>query len=102
VNMLPDHTLPDLRRTGATPPDPADILDAPDDALVCHCDGVTKAKVLRAIKEGARSLQDVEEMTGACRTKRCTHLSPRKRCCAAEIKALLRQAATERTSTPVS
>jgi NAD(P)H-nitrite reductase large subunit len=96
VSMPPDNSFPDLRGKGTTPPDPADILDAPDDALVCHCDGVTKAKVLRAIKSGARSLQEVEEMTGACRTKRCIHLSPRKRCCAAEIKALLRQAAAER------
>lgn len=71
--------------------DPQDILQAPDDALVCFCDQVTKKKVLKAMAAGARSLQDVEEVTGACRTKRCKELSPRKRCCSLEIKALLEQ-----------
>ncbi|MDR1509527.1 MAG: (2Fe-2S)-binding protein [Synergistaceae bacterium] len=44
--------------------------DAPISRVICHCDGVTKEDIIFAINDGARSLEDIARMTGACRNSR--------------------------------
>ena len=56
-----------------------DILQAPDEELVCYCSGISKGQIKEAIQKGARSLQDIKEVTGACTISRCKELNPRKR-----------------------
>jgi len=56
-----------------------DIRLAPESEPVCHCAKVSKADILKAIKDGAKTLSDIKEMTGACKKARCRQMSPRKR-----------------------
>ncbi|GKT07802.1 (2Fe-2S)-binding protein [Desulforhabdus sp. TSK] len=55
------------------------ILTAPSEEVVCYCAGVIKGQILQAMREGARSLQDVKATTGACTVERCKELNPRRR-----------------------
>lgn len=66
-----------------------DILVAPDDEPVCWCSMVSKETILQAKRQGAATLEQIREETGACTIGRCTELSPRGRCCSKEIMALL-------------
>lgn len=70
------------------------ILDAPIDETVCWCSSVSKQAILNAIERGARSMDDIRKMTGACTLGRCKELSPRGRCCSKEIRMLLDAANT--------
>ncbi len=65
------------------------ILEAPLDELVCWCNSVSKRSIQDAIQNGARDMDDIRRMTGACTQGRCKDLSPRGRCCSKEIKLLL-------------
>lgn len=56
-----------------------DIRNAPETETVCYCSDVTKAEILNAMDNGARSLADIKEVTGACIQGRCKELSPRGR-----------------------
>ncbi len=55
------------------------ILEAPLNEVACYCSNVSKGQILEAIWAGARSLQDIKAMTGACIIGRCKELSPRGR-----------------------
>lgn len=65
------------------------ILEAPDDETVCWCSGVNKRTILEAIRNGARNMDGMRRMTGACTLGRCKEMSPRGRCCSKEIMKLL-------------
>jgi NAD(P)H-nitrite reductase large subunit len=65
------------------------VLDAPCDETVCWCSGVSKGVILEAKAHGARSMDDIRRVTGACTLGRCKELSPRGRCCSKEIMQLL-------------
>lgn len=59
------------------------------DRIVCFCREVTEGAILKAIREGARTLQDIRRTTGACTGSECVRLHPEGRCCAPDIIALL-------------
>ncbi|HBA70682.1 MAG: hypothetical protein A2X82_18420 [Geobacteraceae bacterium GWC2_55_20] len=59
------------------------------DETVCWCSGVSKATILEAKRNGARDMDDIRRISGACTVGRCKDLSPRGRCCSMEIKRLL-------------
>lgn len=44
--------------------------------IVCYCSNVTKGQIVDAIKDGAKTLNDIKEMTGACTIGRCKELNP--------------------------
>lgn len=56
-----------------------DIREAPGTETVCYCSGITKTDILRAIGNGAHSLDDVKNATGACTRARCREMNPRGR-----------------------
>jgi len=56
-----------------------DIRFAPETTMVCYCSNVTKGEILNAIRQGAKDINDIRSMTGACTVGRCKELSPRKR-----------------------
>lgn len=64
------------------------ILDAPEEELVCYCSKVSKGDILLAIRHGAATLAGIKAITGACAVGRCEELNPRGRCCSKEILAL--------------
>jgi NAD(P)H-nitrite reductase large subunit len=44
--------------------------DSPVSREICRCGSVTKKDIIHAINAGARSLDDIARMTGACRNNR--------------------------------
>ncbi len=50
-----------------------------DDTMVCFCSKVTAGAIRQAVRDGARTLDDIRRMTGACTIGRCRELSPRGR-----------------------
>lgn len=69
------------------------ILEAPNDEIVCWCSGVTKQQICDAICAGATTLEQIHTMTGACRGTQCAERSPRGRCCCQQVVAMLAQSA---------
>lgn len=61
------------------------------DEMICYCSNVSKGKILEAISNGAKSLQDIRNMTGACTLGKCAELSPTKKCCSSKIIEILNQ-----------
>ena len=59
--------------------------------IVCYCSNVSKGKILEAIANGAKSLQDIRDMTGACTLGKCKELSPIKKCCSSNIIKILNE-----------
>lgn len=59
------------------------------DEIICYCSNVSEQKILEAIKNGSKTLQDIRDNTGACTLGRCKELSPKKKCCASDIVKIL-------------
>jgi len=57
--------------------------------LICYCKGVSKQEVETAIREGAKTLKDVQKATTACTGNQCKVLNPKGICCSGDIKKLL-------------
>lgn len=85
-------SMKDLKENSSV--DPEEILSMPMDAIVCFCDNVTKRQIFEAIQNGAKTLSEIKAVTGACTSADCKELSPRRRCCSPEIKAILKQASS--------
>ena len=62
---------------------------APDNEVVCYCRNIDKGKILKAIREGASTLKEVMERTGAGKGRDCAVKNPRKVCCHMDIKRIL-------------
>lgn len=61
--------------------------DAPVTKIICHCEKVTKKKIIVAINQGARSLDGIREATGAC--AHCREQDPSCMDCRAEVAEML-------------
>lgn len=59
--------------------------------IVCYCKNVTKTEIEKAILNGAKSLNDIQNMTGACTGNQCKELNPTGKCCSGDIKAILNE-----------
>ena len=59
--------------------------------IICYCSNVSSEKILESIANGAKSLQDIRNMTGACTLGKCKELSPIKKCCSANIIKILNE-----------
>ena len=64
ASVVPDNRVDLLFRAGAAAPPSAEAT--PDAALICNCNGVTKAQIIESVLEGARSVRGVSEATRAC------------------------------------
>lgn len=47
-----------------------------NEEIVCYCSNVTKGEIVDAIHNGAKTLADIKEVTGACTVGRCKELNP--------------------------
>lgn len=56
-----------------------DVRYAPDDEYVCWCSCVSKGDILRAMRQGSRTLEDIRTATGACIQGQCMERNPRGR-----------------------
>ena len=59
--------------------------------IVCYCSKVTKGHILNALVDGAKTLDDIRKMTGACTLGRCKELSPRGKCYSPIIIEIMEQ-----------
>lgn len=59
--------------------------------IICYCSNVSREKILEAMANGAKSLQDIRDMTGACTLGKCKELSPTKKCCSTNIIKILNE-----------
>ena len=59
--------------------------------IICHCKQVTKAEIENAIQNGAKTLKDIKEITGACTGKHCKEFNPSGVCCSGDINAMLNE-----------
>jgi len=57
--------------------------------VICYCSNVTEGEIVQAISRGARSLNDIRELTGACTLAKCKEMSPRGTCCSPLIMEIL-------------
>ncbi|MDD2476212.1 MAG: (2Fe-2S)-binding protein [Dysgonamonadaceae bacterium] len=57
---------------------------------ICYCKNISKNTILNAISNEAKTLKDVQKMTGACTGNQCKDLNPSGMCCSAEINKLLK------------
>ncbi|MFA5433260.1 MAG: (2Fe-2S)-binding protein [Candidatus Paceibacterota bacterium] len=56
---------------------------------ICYCKNIPEETVLNAILNGAKTLKDIKEMTGACTGNQCKELNPSGKCCSGDINTLL-------------
>lgn len=78
-----------MNHTSFTP----NIMDAPDNEIVCWCVNVTKGQVCDAVSEGFTTLDALHQQLGILRGEHCSDVSPRGRCCCQEVVALLTHSA---------
>ena len=57
--------------------------------IICHCKQITKSEIEKVISEGAKTLKDVQEITGACTGNECKEMNPSGKCCSSDINAML-------------
>ena len=57
--------------------------------LICYCKQVTKETVVMAIRQGAETLKEIQELTTACTGNQCKELNPKGVCCSTDINKLL-------------
>lgn len=62
---------------------------APADTKVCWCNEVSLGEIKKAITDGAKSLEDIREMTGACLGQSCEDKNPSGGCCETDIRKIL-------------
>ena len=57
--------------------------------VICYCKNVSEETIKEAITKGAKTLKDIQDMTGACIGNRCKELNPTGKCCSVEINSML-------------
>jgi len=61
------------------------------DKTICYCIGVTESRIVQAIRDGARTLRDVQKATKACTGNQCKEKNPKGRCCSDDILAIIKR-----------
>lgn len=57
--------------------------------IICHCNSVSKATIMKAIEDGAKTVNDIGKITTAGIGNNCAEKNPMGKCCIPEIKELL-------------
>ncbi|MDN5319493.1 MAG: hypothetical protein PWP05_1271 [Thermovirga sp.] len=66
-----------------------DWKKAGKDEIVCYCQKVTKGEIVKAMYEGANTMEEVMKKTKAGIGGRCKELNPRGRCCHPDIEEIM-------------
>lgn len=67
-----------------------DIVEK-QDTMICYCSNVPKSKIVKALDNGAKTLADIQKMTGACTVARCKEMNPSGKCCSPQIMAVIKE-----------
>ncbi len=57
--------------------------------IICYCKNVIVDEIEQAIVNGAKTIGDIQTITGACTGNKCKELNPLGRCCSEDINAML-------------
>ena len=57
--------------------------------IICYCKNVPESTIVQAIQDGARTLDDVKNKTGACTGNQCKTLNPKGICCSGDIVEII-------------
>jgi NAD(P)H-nitrite reductase large subunit len=57
---------------------------------ICYCDEVTKGDIVIAIMNGAKTLKEVIEATGAMKHSNCKENNPSGKCCGSDILEVIK------------
>ncbi|HET7732848.1 MAG TPA: (2Fe-2S)-binding protein [Paludibacter sp.] len=60
------------------------------DEIICYCKQVSKSEIEKAILDGAKTVKEIQEITGACTGNQCKEMNPSGECCYMEIFAILK------------
>jgi bacterioferritin-associated ferredoxin len=58
------------------------------DQYVCYCNKVSESDIQKAIQGGARSLEEVIQITGAMKNSNCKVNNPKGVCCYADLRSV--------------
>lgn len=58
---------------------------------ICFCKNISNHEIEKAILKGAKTLNDIQQMTGACNGNSCDNLNPKGVCCSSEINKMLKK-----------
>lgn len=56
-----------------------------ENEIICYCKNVSRVEIETAIQNGAKSLTDIQQITGACTGNQCKEMNPKGVCCAFDI-----------------
>ena len=67
-------TKSDLRK-------PLFFKDSSDDVLICYCAGLTRGEIKEAVKNGCKTIKEVQKYTKKNNTGHCETRNPLGKCC---------------------
>jgi bacterioferritin-associated ferredoxin len=59
--------------------------------IICYCLNVSEEEIVDAIRNGAKSLKDIQKATKACTGHQCKRLNPSGKCCSADILKIIKR-----------
>jgi len=59
--------------------------------IICYCLRVTEQEIVQAIRNGARTLKDIQKATNACTGNPCKQLNPSGKCCSRELLEIIKR-----------
>jgi NAD(P)H-nitrite reductase large subunit len=66
------------------------LISDNQDKIICHCRNVTQNEIEIAIQMGAKTLSEIQKITGACTGNQCKVFNPSGKCCSGDILGLLK------------
>jgi bacterioferritin-associated ferredoxin len=57
--------------------------------IICFCKNISKTEIEPAIQQGAQTIKDIQDATGARTGIQCREFNPNGRCCSVEIATML-------------
>ena len=61
------------------------------DKIICYCLNVSEQEIIDAIRDGAKSLKDIQKATKACTGNQCKEMNPSGKCCSADILEIIKR-----------
>jgi len=58
--------------------------------IICYCKNISLSEIQQAMVKGAKTLQEIKDITGACTGNKCREMNPKGKCCSGEIIGILK------------
>ena len=57
--------------------------------IICYCSNTTRADIIKALDNGAKTLKDIQNTTGACTKGLCKEMNPKGLWCSKDIMQVI-------------